>query len=121
MAIVSKEITWTGATKQELSNLLSTDSVNATWLSDSSAYIQIESANLQRFIDFLATKGIIVTVVGDGPAIPAPEAPEPIPSGTVLDNTIWQQATNEIREEDRQAILTRVNARYDSLGGTREP
>lgn len=121
MAIVSKEITWTGATREELSDLLSTDSVNATWLSDSSAYIQIESANLQRFIDFLATKGIIVTVVGDGPAIPVPEPPLPTPSGTPLDSDIWRDATNAIREEDRQATLARVNAKYDSLGGTRQP
>lgn len=120
MAIVSKEISWTGANREELSNFLSSDSVNATWLSDSSAYIQIEETNLQRFINFLATKGIIATVVGDGPAIPVPEPDLPISVGTVLDSDIWRDATNTIREEDRAAINARINTWYDANGGTRQ-
>lgn len=123
MAIVSKEITWTEATREQLSDYIADANaqINVTWLSDTSAYVQGDSVELQKYRDFLATRGIIVTIVGDGPPIPVPEVPLPTPSGTVLDSDIWQQATNAIREEDRQATLARVNAKYDSLGGTRQP
>jgi len=123
MVIVSKHISWTGARREQLSNLVGgpNGQVNVTWLSDTEAYVQGEIAEIQKYKTSLLAQGITVTELGDGPPIPAPVAPLPIPSGTVLDSDIWRQATNEIREEDRQAILTRVNTRYDNLGGTREP
>jgi len=52
---------------------------------------------------------------------PTPEVPEPPISGTPLDIDIWHEANNNIRREDKDAYNVRVNAEYDSLGGTREP
>jgi len=121
MAIISKHISWTGATKKVLSELLTKfkPKINVTWLSDSEAYVVGESIELTNYKDYLATQGIIVTILGDGPAIPVPIPPEPIPSGIPTDNIKWQKAWNKIRQQDRLSELNRVDTEYDLDGGTR--
>jgi len=123
MAIVHKQVSWTGATREQLSQKLANSGakVNVTWTSDTTANVLGEQAELTKYRDHLATQGIVFVILGDLPLPPAPPAPLPTPSGTPLDDSVWQDAWREIREEDRAAILTRVNTRYDNLGGTREP
>jgi len=52
---------------------------------------------------------------------PAPVPDPPTKSGTPLDSAILKQAKQEIAKEDKDAADVRVDTRYDSLGGTREP
>ncbi len=123
MAIVHKQVSWTGATREQLSQKLAASGakVNVTWTSDTTANVLGEQSELNAYRDALAAQGIVFVILGDLPLPPAPPPDPPTPSGTPLDDSIWQDAWREIREEDRQAILTRVNTRYDNLGGTREP
>lgn len=53
--------------------------------------------------------------------IPPPVPDEPLESGAPLDNSLFQQARREIKKEDQDEIDVRINARYDALGGTRQP
>ncbi len=122
MAIVHKQVTWSGATKEQLSQKLinSGAQINVSWTSNTTANVLGEQSELNDYRDLLAGQGIIFTILGDLP-IPPAETPEPIPSGTPLDIAILQAAWQTIREEDRLAILARVDAEYDAQGGTREP
>ncbi len=122
MAIVHKQVTWSGATKEQLSTKLinSGAQINVTWTSNTTANVLGEQSELNDYRNLLAGQGIVFTILGNLP-IPPAETPEPIPSGTPLDDTIWQAAWQTIREEDRLAILARVDTEYDATGGTREP
>ncbi len=52
---------------------------------------------------------------------PAPLPDPPVKSGTPLDSTKLKQAKQEVAKEDKDAIDVRVDTKYDSLGGIREP
>lgn len=102
---------------------------NVTWHNTPGAKEATVTVNLSTAVASDAVIDVFKTRAGSTTEIIAkhsvtlpPQPPAvPIKSGTPLDGEIFLQAKNEIRQEDKDAIDVRVNARYDSLGGTREP
>lgn len=128
MARIGKIVTFNGS-RQTISNELVrgitklnlTSGINFSFVNDNTMHIYGDQAELVQLKNAAEARGFIFTLGGNAPAEPVSPPDDPTPSGMPLDNAKWRQATNKIREEDRLAILSRVNAEYDNLGGTREP
>lgn len=109
-------------------DILVTPPMSVTWHNNetpkaATITVDLPTAAADVIIDLFKTRAKSTTEIipKHDFTIPPPEPDPPIESGKPLDNALFQQARREIKQEDKDAIDVRVNARYDTLGGTREP
>ena len=120
MVQIGKNITWVGATRRVMSDFIGQSSakIDVTWISDIEANVFGDSIDLQTYTDFLLTKGIIITVVGDVPIPPTPPAEIP-PTQEEIDNIQFQkEAYDEEIIAERDAFWNKVQTKYIAKGGT---
>ncbi len=120
MVQIGKKFSWTGATKEQFSDLLGQSGalIDIKWLGNNEAEIFGDSVDLQNLRDFVEARGITITILGDVSIPPQPPAPTPPTQEEINNQNFAEQAFNEEAQQMIDDFWTRVNTRYTTLGGT---